>query len=35
MKDSIIYIKVSQSTQVVNRKILLEDVAEIFGNVGG
>lgn len=30
MKSNIVYLKIPQSVQVVNRKILLQDVAEIF-----
>lgn len=30
MKSNVVYLKIPQSAQVVNRKILLQDVAEIF-----
>ena len=30
MRDGVVYIKASQSTQVVNRKILMDDVLEIY-----
>lgn len=30
MKSGVVYLKIPQSAQVVNRKILLQDVAEIF-----
>ena len=30
MREGVIYIKASQSTQVVNRKILMDDVLEIY-----
>lgn len=30
MKSGVVYIKLPQNAQVVNRKILLQDVAEIY-----
>ncbi len=32
MKASVVYLKVDQNVQVVNKKILLQDIAEIYSD---
>ena len=32
MRDGVVYIKTEQNTSVVNKRIMLQDVAEIYTN---
>ena len=32
MKDGVVYLKTEQDTRVVNKRIMLQDVAEIYTN---